>query len=193
MWCPLEELQGALKRQDLSLTAVKMAPDGSISDVELFCGERIDLELKAVPEAAYYASLQKHYKPVRMLAWMVVWLIAGAGVFAGLNTMYGAVVGRVRELSTLQAMGFRRRSIALSLIQEATILSIGGALIASVLAFSLVNGTAVRFTMGAFSMKVDSLAILVGCGTGLVLGLVGALPPAFKAMRLPIAEGVKAT
>ena len=31
------------------------------------------------------------------------------GVFAGLNTMYGAVVGRVRELSTLQALGFRRR------------------------------------------------------------------------------------
>lgn len=192
MWCPLEDMQGALKRQDLSLVAVKMAPGGSMSDVEMFCSERIDLELKAVPEAAYYASLQKHYKPVRMLGWMVVWLIAGAGVFAGLNTMYGAVVGRVRELSTLQAMGYRRKAITLSLIQEATLLSIGGALIASVLAFYLITGTAVRFTMGAFSLKVDSLAVVIGCGTGLLLGMIGALPPAIKAMRLPIAEGVKA-
>jgi ABC-type antimicrobial peptide transport system permease subunit len=163
-----------------------------MSDVEMFCSERIDLELKAVPEAAYYASLQTHYKPIRMLGWMVVWLIAGAGVFAGLNTMYGAVVGRVRELSTLQAMGFRRKAIVLSLIQEATLLSIGGALIASALAFLLINDTAVRFTMGAFALKVDSMAVVIGCGTGLLLGLVGALPPALKAMRLPIAEGVKA-
>ena len=123
---------------------------------------------------------------------MVVWLIAGAGVFAGLNTMYGAVVGRVRELSTLQAMGYRRKAITLSLIQEATLLSIGGALIASALAFALINDTAVRFTMGAFSLKVDSVAVVIGCGTGLALGLIGALPPAVKAMRLPIAEGVKA-
>ncbi|REJ65156.1 MAG: ABC transporter permease, partial [Planctomycetota bacterium] len=115
LWCPLQDMQTALKRQDLSLVAVKMAPGGSLADVEMFCSERLDLELKAVPEAQYYASLQQHYKPVRLLGWVVVWLIAGAGVFAGLNTMYGAVVGRVRELSTLQAMGFRRRAITKSL------------------------------------------------------------------------------
>lgn len=191
MWCPLPDLQAALKRQDLSLVAFKMNSGSSMADVEMFCAERIDLELKAVPEAAYYADLQRHYQPVRMLGWMVVWLIAGAGVFAGLNTMYGAVVGRIRELSTLQAMGFRRKAITLSLIQEAALLSIGGALIASALAFLLINGTAVRFTMGAFSLKVDSVAVIIGCATGLALGVIGAIPPAVKAMRLPIAEGVK--
>ena len=193
LWCPLEDLQGALKRQDLSLVAVKVAPGAALADIELFCSERIDLELKAMPEAAYYASLQKHYRPVRMLGWMMVWLIAGAGVFAGLNTMYGAVVGRVRELSTLQAMGYRRWAIVLSLIQEATLLSVVAAILASGLAFVAINGTAVRFTMGAFALKVDSLAVVLGCGTGLALGLVGSLPPAVKAMRMPIANGVKAT
>ena len=64
----------------------------------------------------------------------MVGLVAGAGVFAGLNTMYGAVVGRVKELATLQALGFRRRSIALSLIQEALLLAAAGSLIAAVLA-----------------------------------------------------------
>jgi ABC-type antimicrobial peptide transport system permease subunit len=98
----------------------------------------------------------------------------------------------VRELSTLQAVGFRRRSIVISLIQEATLLSMTASLIAAAVALFVVNGTAVRFTMGAFALRVDSLAILVGCGTGLLLGLVGAIPPALKAMRYPVVEGLKA-
>lgn len=192
IWAPLEDLQAALKRQDVSLVAVGLAGDASPSDVEMFCKEQSHLELQAISEVAYYASLQKHYKPVRMLGWVVVVLVAGAGVFAGLNTMYGAVVGRVRELSALQAIGFRRPAIALSLIQEATLLSMAASLMASSLAILLVNGTAVRFTMGAFALRVDSTAILVGCGTGLLLGMIGAIPPAIKAMRYEIVEGLKA-
>ncbi len=191
LWCPLADMQSALKRQDLSLVAMKMPGPDALADVEMFCSERLDLELKSIGEAQFYASLQQHYKPVRLLGWVVVWLIAGAGVFAGLNTMYGAVVGRVRELSTLQAMGFRRRAITLSLIQEAVLLSITGSLIASLVAFLLVNGTAVRFTMGAFVLRVDSLAVVIGCGTGFLLGLIGALPPAMKAMRVTVVEGIK--
>ena len=192
IWAPLEDLQTALKRQDISLVAVGLTSGAAPSDVELFCKERVDLELQAVGETAYYASLQKHYQPVRMLGWIVVVLVAGAGIFAGLNTMYGAVVGRVRELSTLQAIGYRRRSIAISLIQEATLLSMTASLLACTIALLLVNGTAVRFTMGAFALRVDSLAMLVGCGTGFLLGVLGALPPAMKAMRCEIVEGLKA-
>jgi ABC-type antimicrobial peptide transport system permease subunit len=127
-----------------------------------------------------------------MLGWFIVILVACAGIFAGLNTMYGAVVGRVRELATLQAIGYRRRSIALSLIQEAVLLSTTASLLASSLAILFVNGAAVRFTMGAFVLRVDSVAILVGCGVGLLLGIVGAIPPALKAMRYSVVEGLKA-
>lgn len=192
LWCPLAELQAALKRQDLSLVAVAMESLDAVSDVDLFCKERIDLELKAVSETAYYADLQKHYKPVRMLGWIVVCLVAGSGVFAGLNTMYGAVVGRIRELATLQAIGFRRRAILLTLVQEATLLSCCGALAACGLALVFVNGTAVRFTMGAFMLRVDSVGISIACMTAIILGVVGAIPPATKAMRLPVVEAIKA-
>ena len=137
IWCDLGHLQRILKRQDLSLVAVGLGGHGSSADVELFCKERIDLELQAIPEVKYYASLQAHYGPVRKLGWLVVVLVSGAGIFAGLNTMYGAVVGRVRELSTLQAVGYRRRAIAWSLIQEATLLSMAASLIAAFLAMSL--------------------------------------------------------
>jgi ABC-type antimicrobial peptide transport system permease subunit len=192
IWAPLAELQTALKRQDLSLVAVGLSPDASAGEIELFCKRRTDLELQAIGESKYYAQLQQHYGPVRLLAWVVVLLVACAGILAGLNTMYGAVVGRVRELSTLQAIGFRRRAIALSLVQEAVLLSMTASLLAAVLAVFLVNGAAVRFTMGAFALRIDSVALLVGCGTGLLLGLVGAIPPAIKAMRFPVVEGLKA-
>jgi ABC-type antimicrobial peptide transport system permease subunit len=192
IWCPLDDLQQAMKRQDLSVVALTLAPGASLGDVTEFCMERLDLELQATPETAYYDALQKHYGPVRAVAWAVVFLVAGAGVFAGLNTMYGAVVGRVRELATLQTLGFLRRAVALSLIQEGVLLAAAGSLLAAVIALVAVNGLAVRFTMGAFTLRVDSVALLIGCGTGLLLGIIGAIPPAVRAMRLPIAEGLKA-
>ena len=192
IWCQLDELSQAMKRQDLSFVALALAPDGEFANVDLFCKQRLKLEIEATGEREYYASLRRHYGPVRVMAWSIVTLIAAAGVFAGLNTMYGAVVGRVRELATLQTLGFLRRAIALSLVQEATLLAAAGALLAAVIAIVGVNGAAVRFTMGAFTLRVDSVAMLVGCGTGLLLGVVGALPAAIRAMRLPIVEGLKA-
>lgn len=192
IWCRLPDFQRALKRQDLSVVALMLEEGASPAEVELFAKERIDLELQAVGETDYYASLQQHYKPVRMLAWLVVFLVAGAGVFAGLNMMYGAVAGRIREVATLQAVGYRRRAILLSLIQEGALLSAAASLLAGLVALFLLNGMAVRFTMGAFTLRVDSVALLVGCGTGLLLGVAGAIPPAIKALRLPVAQGLKA-
>ena len=192
VWCRLDELQQAMKRQDLSIVAVTLAPNGDFSDLDLFCKERLDLELQTMQEIDYYASLQKDYGPVRWLAWLVVLLVSGAGVFAGLNTMYGSVVGRIPELSTLQTIGFVRRSIVVSLIQEGLLMAAAASLLAAFIALVFVNGSAVRFTMGAFSLRIDSMAVLIGCGVGLSLGFFGAIPPAIRALRMPIVDGLKA-
>jgi ABC-type lipoprotein release transport system permease subunit len=192
IWCRLDDLQQAMKRQDLSLVAVTLASPDVFSDLDLFCKERLDLELQAMSEVDYYASLQKDYRPVRMLAWVVVWLVSGAGVFAGLNTMYGSVIGRIPELATLQTMGFVRRAIVISLIQEGLLLAAAASVLAALIALVFVNGAAIRFTMGAFSLRIDSMAVLIGCTVGLLLGLIGALPPAIRALRMPVVDGLKA-
>ncbi len=191
-WCRLDDLQQAMKRQDLSIVAVTLAPTGAFADVDLFCKERLDLELQAMKETEYYATLQKDYGPVRWLAWLVVVLVSGAGIFAGLNTMYGNVVGRIAELSTLQTIGFARRAVVISLIQEGVLMAAAASLLAALIAVVFVNGAAVRFTMGAFALQVDSIAVLVGCGVGLSLGFLGAIPPAIQALRMPIVDGLKA-
>jgi len=106
--------------------------------------------------------------------------------------MYGSVVGRIPELSTLRTIGFARRAIVVSLIQESLLLAAAASLLAALLALVFVNGAAVRFTMGAFSLRIDSMAVLVGCGVGLLLGFFGAIPPAIRALRIPIIDGLKA-
>ncbi len=192
IWCRLADFQTATKRQDIGLVALLLSPSGSAAEVELFCKERTDLELRAIPETDYYQTLQQHYKPVRLLAWLVVMLVSGAGIFAGLNMMYGAVAGRVREIATLQAIGYRRRAILVSLIQEGVLMSAAGSLFSGMIALTMLNGMAVRFTMGAFTLRIDSAAILIGCGVGVLLGVVGALPPALKALRAEVATSLKA-
>lgn len=191
IWCPLDDLQRAMKRQDLSLVAVTLGPGAEFAALDEFCKERLDLELAVTRESDYYASLRKHYGEVRWLALCVMALVSGAGVFVGLNTMFGAVAGRVRELATLQVVGFLRRAIVLSLMQESVLLAATATLLAAAIAAPLVNGMAVRFTMGAFPLRIDATAVLVGCLTGLGLGLFGAIPPAARALRLEIVEALK--
>ena len=181
-----------MKRQDLSLVAVTLTPQADFADLDLFCKERLDLELQAMRETTYYASLQEDYEPIRWLAWLVVLLVSHAGIFAGLNTMYGSVVGRIRELSTLQTIGFARRAVVTSLIQEGILLAAAASLLAALIALLFVNGASVRFTMGAFVLRIDSVAILIGCGVGFSLGLFGAIPPAIRALQMPVVDGLKA-
>lgn len=191
IWGPLEEFQQAMKRQDISLVALTLGPGADFGAIDEFCKERLDLELQATPETYYYQALQMHYRPIRILAWIVMLLVGGAGIFAGLNTMYGNVMGRVRELAMLQTLGYTRQAILVSLIQEGALLAAAAALLSAGLAMLLIDGTAVRFTMSAFTLRIDSTALLIGCGAGLLLGVIGALPPAIRAMRMSICESLK--
>ncbi len=193
IWCRLDDLQTAMERTDLSIVAVALRPDARFAEVNLFCKERqSDLELTTIRETDYYGKLQRDYRPVRMLAWLVAVLVAAAGVFAGLNTMYGSVVGRVRELATLQTIGFARRAIVLSLVQEGVLLALASSLAAAAIALLLVNGMAVRFTMGAFQLHIDGVAMLVGLSVGVLLGVLGSLPPAIRALRMSVVDGLNA-
>eukprot|EP01043_Picozoa_sp_COSAG02_P083668 COSAG02_NODE_21644_length_780_cov_1.123348_1_plen_103_part_00 len=63
--------------------------DADFSELDLFCKQRLDLELQTMPESEYYAGLQRDYEPIRWLAWLVVLLVAGAGVFAGISARLG--------------------------------------------------------------------------------------------------------
>jgi putative ABC transport system permease protein len=192
VWCPLRDLQIAARRDNLSCVVATLGSGAEFADVQLFTTLRTDLELVAIPERKYYANLLAFFSPVRAMVWATASLIALGGLFGGLNTMYAAFASRVRELGALQAMGYSRLAVVVSLVQESLLAMVAGALVSAAAGIALLDGVAVRFSMGAFGLVVDAPVIAAALSAGVVLGVVGALPPAWRSLKMPISEALKA-
>jgi putative ABC transport system permease protein len=191
IWCPLSDLQIATRRETTVSCVIVTLDEARFEDVAAFATRRLDLELVAVRESDYYASLARFYRPVRAMVWGTVLLIALGGLFGGLNTMYAAFASRVRELGTLQTLGFSRTAILVSFLQEALLMTAAGGLPAALVGIALLDGVAVRISMGAFALRVDGPVLLGGLAAGAVLAVVGILPPLWRCLRLPLVEALR--
>ncbi len=191
MWVPLTDLQVATKREGLSCLVITLG-DAEFADVDAFTKQRFDLSLTAVTESDYFGAVMRFYRPVRAMIWTTAILIALAGLLGGLNTMYASFAARVRELGTLQSLGYSRWAIVLSLVQESMLTSATGTLLGCLLCLLLIDGYAVRFSMGVFQLTIDHRVLLSGLTAGLIMGLIGALPPAWRCLRFPIPEALRA-
>jgi ABC-type antimicrobial peptide transport system permease subunit len=58
-------------------------------------------------------------------------------------------------------------------------------------AWLLLDGVAITLTMGVFRLSINSTVLATGAGAGLILGLIGALPPAWRCLRLDIPHALK--
>lgn len=191
IWLPITDLQIATKREASYSCVVVSLGDATFADVDLFAKSRLDLEIVAIPEREYYQSIAEFYAPIRMMVLATAGLIASGGILGGLNTMYAAFAARVREVGMLQALGFRRVAIVLNLAEESLFASACGSIIACAIGLIVLDGIAVRFSMGAFAIVIDAPVMFAGLSGGLIVGLVGALPPAVRCLRLPVTEALK--
>lgn len=191
IWLPLTDLQIATNREATLSCVVVTLDRAGFPDVDLFAKSRLDLEITAIPEDEYYASIAAFYGPIKIMILVTAVLIASGGILGGLNTMYAAFAARVREVGMLQSLGFTRLAIVSNLTEESVFSAACGALIGAVLGLALLDGLAVRFSMGAFALVVDAPVLLIGILGGLVVGFVGAIPPAIRCLRLPITEALK--
>ncbi|HRK31162.1 MAG TPA: ABC transporter permease [Tepidisphaeraceae bacterium] len=192
IWCPLTDLQVTSRRDNLSCVVATIDGPDAFDDADAFAKQRLDLELVVQKESTYYARLAGFFAPVRAMVWVTAVLMATGGILGGLNTMYAAFASRVREVGALQAMGFGRLTIIKSLVQESVLAAAAGTVLALVIGMLLLDGTTVQFSMGAFGLTIDGQVILLGIIGGLLVGVIGALPPAARCLRLPIPEALKA-
>ena len=146
VWCPLRDLQIAAKRDNYSCVVLTLGPGGDFADVDAFCKQRLDLELVALRETDYYAGLSDFFRPVRAMVAATALLVALGGLFGGLNTMYAAFASRVREVGALQAIGYSRGAIVVSLVQESVLATTAGSLVAAAIGLAVLDGLAVRFS-----------------------------------------------
>ena len=116
-------------------------------------------------------------------------------VFGAMNTMYGIVSARGREIGTLRAIGFPRLAILVSFVVESVLLAIVGGAIGCALALPVNNlaaGTALAsFNELAFAFRITPAALAAGLVFAVVMGALGGLLPAIRAARLPISAAVR--
>lgn len=183
IWATISDLRVLAQRETVSCVVLRFDHAEDAAEADLFAKQRLDLELTAIRESEYYGKLREFFGPLRAMVWITAGLIAAGALFGGVNTLYAAFASRVREIGTLQAIGFGRGTILLSLVQESTLACLAGTLVASAMALLLLDGRIVPFSIGAFLMEISPGVAITGVSTGLVLGLLGSLPAAWRCLK----------
>ncbi len=191
IWAPLSDIRMLAQRETVSCVVLRLETPDDFAEADLFSKQRLDLELTALRESDYYAHLANFFKPLRIMTWITAGLVAAGAVFGGLNTLYAAFASRIKELATLQAIGFTRRAILASLVQESLLACLTGTLAASAIALLFLDGRTIPFSIGAFTATVTPTVAIIGLATGISLGLIGALPAAIRCLKPPLPTALR--
>jgi putative ABC transport system permease protein len=197
VWTALGDLAGARRQADavtsVNLRARDAAALESIKD-RIETNEQFNL--KAVEETVYYEEQMTSSVAIKFVGYLMAGFLTFGAMFAAANTMYAAVASRGREIGTMRALGFRRRSILASFLFEAVVICLmGGALgcLATLPFHGLSTGTAnwATFSEITFSFRFGPGVLLRGVLMALAMGLLGGLFPAIRAVRLNIVDALR--
>lgn len=190
IWVPADELRPVLDRTTFNYVVLKAHDPATMRKIVDFVNRSDQVELRAVTEEEYYRGFAEGHRTFVWIGGIMALIITLGGVMVGMNTMYTAISGRIREIGMLQVIGFSRRAILVSFLLESVLIAaVGGALGCAL--GTLVNGLPMTVTMGVFLFRVDWLVLAIGFGLALVIGFVGALIPAVRAVRMPKVEAMR--
>jgi putative ABC transport system permease protein len=197
VWADLPMMQSAF-RLGSGVQSVRVKPStlqGATSFKQRLAESSI-LGLTVQREADYYqSSVRSFFRTVRYFAYpLLIVMIVGA-VFAALNTMYGAVAARSREIGTARALGFGAVPVAFAVVAESALLSVVGSLIGIALIYFSLNGLQANTNfLGqaqyAFSFVVSPDLMGQGLLCALAIGVLGGLFPAIRAGHMPIVRAL---
>jgi putative ABC transport system permease protein len=201
IWTDARVLQPVFRRGSTYQSVyARLESDDAFQDFKdaLTADPRLDVEVKR--ESDYYAAQSEVLRQlVRTLGNLIAALMAVGATFGALNTMYSAVATRGREIATLRALGFRGGSVLVSVMAEALALALLGGLIGGGVAYVVANGyeTATMnwqtFSQVAFSLSVTPRLLAGGIAYALAMGFFGGIFPALRAVRVPVAVGLRQT
>ena len=183
IWMPLYDLMTLTQRETLSCVVFSSKDKDTYDQAEVFAQTRLDLEIIALKESEYYEKLSSFYAPIRWMAWISAILISVGAFMGGLNTIYANFSSRVREFGTLQAIGFSRKAIFLSIVEEAMSTGALAAITALMIGLIFIQGLSFPFAIGVFTFDFNNSVILTGIGSGVLLAICGVIPPSWKCLR----------
>jgi ABC-type antimicrobial peptide transport system permease subunit len=154
-------------------------------------------QIQAVQERKYYEDQSGPVaRPLLGLATFVALVLGTGAVFGALNTMDAVVAVRTREIGTLRALGFSRRSILAAFVIESEFLALAGGALGCLLALpanGLMGGTGntASFSEIAFAFRVTPEVLVAAMVFAALMGLLGGVIPAVRAARLPIITALR--
>lgn len=191
VWMDRLDLMTLTQRESLSCVIARLDSESAFKAADLFAKQRLDLELSAIRESAYYDKVSAFFGPIRAMTWLTAGLIAAGAVFGGFNMLYAAFASRIRELATLQAIGYTRTAVFISLVQESLLATLSGTLVAAFAAVWLLEGQTVYFSIGTFFLQLTPGVVLAGFLTGFMLGLLGSIPPAIRCLGASLPSSLR--
>ena len=197
MWTDINVARSTFGR--LGASSVLAALDGPEGLARLKSAVAADprLSLDVLVERDYFSGQTKQFRQTIGVLAGVVTVIMGLGaIFAALNSMYAAVAARGKEIATLRALGFGGFAVVASVMIEALLLALAGAVIGALIAYLLFNNLSVAtlgqsFTQVVFSFKVTPQLVGRGLVIALIIGMVGGFLPALRAARLPVTVSLR--
>jgi putative ABC transport system permease protein len=151
-------------------------------------------------ESEYYQQQSRMFARFLSVVANIVATVMGIGaVFAALNTMYSSVSARTTEIATLRALGFGSIAVVASVLVEALLLALVGALLGASIAWLSFNGNTVSTLSGGsgmsqvvFHLRIGWELVSAGIVWACVIGLIGGFLPAIRAARVPVATALRA-
>jgi putative ABC transport system permease protein len=191
IWADLDVLRGMFNRAGTVSSVTLRLRDADLFDAlkaRVEADPRLGLEVKR--EVTYYADLSQDLAVfIRAVGALIAVFFAAGAVIGAMITLYALVSQRSRELGTLRALGFRRRTLLASILVESLVLSLAGALvgITGALGMTLVSFSTTSwatFSELVFGFHATPGVLATAAGFAALMGALGGILPAVRAARV---------
>ena len=188
IWMDLDELGAASSRTDLTSILLRVK-DASLTKSlvdELGAQRRQPLQAMAAHDA--YARVGGMSMWMTSLGQFISLVIALGAIFGGMNTMYSAVAGRMREIGILRALGYRSVAVMLSFLAESVLVGLTGGALGIVLALAIGQAPLTMPYLVGNEVAIASRAIVSGLVLAAAVGFLGGVLPAWQASRVKVVD-----
>jgi putative ABC transport system permease protein len=172
---------------------VRLARPDGFNAFSLWLATNPALKVTAERQSHYAARTVNRYCAFfTELAYIIGVIMALGALFATAKLTYAAVSSRTHEIATLRAIGYQPLPMAVAVLIETAVLALVAAILGGAAAWVFFNGRLVADIHSVFDLSVSARLFMVGMAWALTLAILGGLPPAVRAARLPVAQAHRA-
>jgi len=190
--------EGFGKEGSYSSLVVRAAKIDAAAELAKKLKDSKEVALNAMTEEDYFLTLSETSRVLLYAIRAVAAFMAIGGVFGVMNTMFAAISQRIKDIGVLRVLGYSTGHVLISFLLESMVLAlVGGALGCGV--GLLADGWTAKSTVGGqgaaklvvLQFVVSQEVLASGLLLSLLMGLIGGLLPALRAMSMKLLDTLR--